>query len=140
LDVLAIRRDLGDDNDVATVLNSLGLLAHERKDYVAAEKYFREALEFSQQSADKEVQALPISGLGALALDCKQWAEARQWYEQELALAKEIGQVSLIASANYGLACVWEAESRPGMNVGAKFLLCFSISRITLTIEVVEIE
>jgi uncharacterized protein HemY len=50
-----------------------------------------------------------------LALDREQWAEARQWFEQELALAREVGHVELIGHARYCLARVCEAEGQPDL-------------------------
>lgn len=111
-DALAIWRDSGSDENVAVDLNDLGALASRRKDYDAAEKYYREALELSRKVGHKEGQAVRLSGLGLLSLDRQQWAEAHQRFEQSLSLARKVSCVDLIADAQYGLARVWEAESR----------------------------
>jgi tetratricopeptide (TPR) repeat protein len=99
-------------HDVAPVLNDLGELAHVRKDYDAAELYFREALELLREIDDKGNQAECMGNLGQLALDREQWAKAHQWFEQELALAHEVGRIDLTAQAQCGLARAWEAEGR----------------------------
>ncbi|MDH4137939.1 MAG: tetratricopeptide repeat protein, partial [Anaerolineae bacterium] len=111
-EALAVWHDWGLDSDVAIVLNSLGGLAQERQDYDAAGRCYREALDLARKIDDKEGQAIYTGNLGDFALDREQWAEARQWYEQALPLAREVGRVELIAQAQYGLACVWEAEGR----------------------------
>jgi hypothetical protein len=111
-DALAVRRDLGLDGDVAIALNDLGELAHACQEYDAAERYYREALELLCEIDDKDNQAEGMGNLGQLAVDREQWAEACQWFKQELALAREVGRVELIGHAQYGLACVWEAEGR----------------------------
>ncbi|MGH7599693.1 MAG: tetratricopeptide repeat protein [bacterium] len=97
------------------MLNDLGDLALERKNYDAAEEYYREALELARQEEQKELQAYISGYLGSLALDRQQSVEARQWFEQGFALAQEVGYVEPIAQAQYGLACVWEAEGRPDL-------------------------
>jgi tetratricopeptide (TPR) repeat protein len=99
-------------DNVAIVLNDLGVLARERQEYAAAERYYREASELARKIDDKEGQANYSGNLGELALDREQWAEARQWFEQALPQAREVGRVELIAYAQYGLAHVWEAEGR----------------------------
>ena len=92
--------------------DGVDILARVRKEYDAAERYYREALELAREQDLKEPQAYISGNLGLLALYREQWAEARQWFEQEFPLAREIGRVSLIAQAQYGLARVWEAEGR----------------------------
>jgi uncharacterized protein HemY len=69
-------------------------------------------LELALKKNDKERQTGLVRNLGKLALDYKQWAKARQWFEQALPLAREIGHIELIADAQYGLARVHEAEDR----------------------------
>jgi tetratricopeptide (TPR) repeat protein len=109
---LAIFRDLGEESNIAVVLNSLGGLERERKNYDTAERYYREALEIDTKRDDKVHQATLFNNFGRLACDRKQWAEARMWCEQAITLAKEFRKQELIARAQYGLACVEEAERR----------------------------
>jgi len=111
-EALTIFRDIRRHRDVAIVLNDLGKLARKRKDYDAAEKYYREALELGQKIDDKEEQTTNSNSLGKLAIDRQQWAEARQGFEQALPLAREVGRVDLLASTQYHLARVYEAEGR----------------------------
>ncbi len=114
-EILATYRDLGSDSGVAMVLNDLGNSCLSRSDYVAAEKYYLDALELEQKIGDKQSQALYSSNLGSLFLCRKQWVEARQYFEQGLTLAREIEHIEVIASAQYGLARVWEEEGRPDL-------------------------
>jgi tetratricopeptide (TPR) repeat protein len=114
-DALVIWRALVYNLTVAIVLNDLGELARQRGDYDTAEKYYREALAVAQKIDDKGGQATYIGSLALIALDRQQWAEARQWFEQALPLAREVGRVDVIASAQHGLARVWEKEDRPDL-------------------------
>jgi tetratricopeptide (TPR) repeat protein len=111
-EALAIWRDLNSLEDIVVLLHDAGKLTRERQDYDAAERLYREALESYEKLDDKEGKATCCGNLGELALEREKWAEARKWYEQALPLAREIGRVDLISGAQYGLACVWEAEGR----------------------------
>jgi hypothetical protein len=112
IQALKIWRELSDDREASTVLTSLSGLAHDRKDHAQAEQYGLEALELARKTDQKEEQATYSGNLGVLALERKHWSKAREWFEQELPLAKEVGRQSLIAQAQYGLACVFEGEGQ----------------------------
>jgi len=99
-------------NEVAILFNKVGKMSHEIEAYDKAERAYCKALELARKIDDKERQAGQCGNLGGLALDREQWAEARQWYEREPALAREVGRVELIAHAQYGLSRAWEAEGR----------------------------
>jgi tetratricopeptide (TPR) repeat protein len=110
---LKIFRDLGEDEDVIIVLDDLGKLASEHKEYDAAHQHYREALELSWHIEDQEKQSFYSGKIGKLMMERKRSAEARQWFIQERDLAEGIGQVDLIAQAKYGIALTWEAEGFP---------------------------
>ena len=97
------------------MLNDLGDLELERKNYDAAETYYSEALELAEKAEGTVAQGLCLTHLGALALDRERWAEARKWYEKALPLALEVGRQDLIASVKYGLSRVHEADGRPDL-------------------------
>ncbi len=93
-------------------LEFLGNRARSQQEYDLAEIYYREAFAIEQIFNDKGGQAQCQSNLGWLALDRKQYPNAYKCFEQELALAQEIGRQDLIADAQYGLARVHQAEGR----------------------------
>jgi len=109
---LSSLRHLGQRQDIATVLISLGALERECQNYDAAERYLREALEIRQNQDKENMMPAVFSHWGELNLDREQWTDARKWFTQALQLAKEIGWHDLIAHAQYGLARVHEAEGR----------------------------
>ncbi|HEV7889233.1 MAG TPA: tetratricopeptide repeat protein [Pyrinomonadaceae bacterium] len=111
-DALTSWRDLKNDSWLASVLNSLGNLERRREHYDAAERYYREVLELCEKLESKERMTV-YGSLGLLALDRERWAEAREWFEKELSLARGIGRQDLIAHAQSGLARVHEAEQQP---------------------------
>jgi len=93
-------------------LEFLGNRARSQQEYDLAEIYYREAFAIEQIFNDKGGQAQCQSNLGWLALDRKQYPNAYKCFEQELALAQEIGRQDLIADAQYGLARMHQAEGR----------------------------
>ena len=109
---LGVFRELGNDEDIAICLNDLGELAHERHDYDAAERHYKESLSMATKAFFREQEIETVGNLGRLALDRKRWAEATNWLDQELKQAREIGRVNLVAAGHYGLARVHEAGGR----------------------------
>src|SRR5205085_1204477 len=126
-DALAIRRSLGISKSLAALLFSLGTLERKRKRYDAAEQYHREALEIFVALNGKQGVTSQYRGLGLIALECERWAEAREWFEKGLSLAREIGQQSLIARIQCDLACAHEAEGR--------YVLALPLAQEALVIE-----
>jgi tetratricopeptide (TPR) repeat protein len=111
-EALAIWQDLGFDKYIATSLGDLGQLAQKRKRYDAAERFYRQSVELARKIDDKEVQTVGLGYEGEFAIGIGKWTEAREWCEQALILARKIGHIVVIAQAQYGLACVHEAEGR----------------------------
>ena len=109
-EALMIFYDLGEEDDQGRVLNDLGRIVRKCKDYDRAEESFQQALTLAEKQDNKVEQAVYSGSLGELALDRGHSAEARHWYELELALAKEVGRQHLIAEAQAGLARVLEEE------------------------------
>jgi tetratricopeptide (TPR) repeat protein len=83
--------------DVALVLNDLADVEKENKDYLAAERYFHEALRVAKIIKNDEGIAMYTGNLAELALDREQWAEAESLAREALALAEKVGRQELIA-------------------------------------------
>jgi tetratricopeptide (TPR) repeat protein len=111
-EALTIRRSLGMDSGVVTLLNDLSTLARKCNDYDGAARYLRQALELVEEQDLGELRACTSKNLGLLELARNQWAEAHSWFGQALLLAKEIGRGDLVADIRYGLALACEAEGR----------------------------
>lgn len=114
-EALVIWRELKNDDGVAATLNDLGLLERARGHDDAAERYFLEGLALDEKRQHKEGIAVRCDNLGLIALERERWTEAREWFDKELLLAREIGRQDLIAGAQFGLARVHEAEGRPDL-------------------------
>jgi tetratricopeptide (TPR) repeat protein len=111
--VLVIWRGLKDDHGIAIALNDLGDLERERGQDNKAEQYYRETLALAEKQNLKETQVNISVNLGLLALVRERWAEAREWCEKALPLAREIRRQDLVASNLYVLASVHEEEGHP---------------------------
>jgi tetratricopeptide (TPR) repeat protein len=104
-----------DERLMVRVLYGLGGMARELESFDVAQGHLKEALALAKKISFKEGQAISTGRLGAVARDCSRWAEASEWYEKGLQVAREIGRQDLIAESLAGLAFVREAEARPDL-------------------------
>jgi tetratricopeptide (TPR) repeat protein len=109
-EALSLARVLAEERDIAISLEDLGELEIELGEYNKSNQYFSEALKLLEKLRDKAEEAECIDGLGRLELLRQRWLEAREWFERALMLSKVVRSVQLRARAQYGLACVEEAE------------------------------
>ena len=95
---LEIHRSISPESDsVALALNSLAGAERANKDYLAAERDYREALRIAKIIKGDERIAFITGNLAALALDREQWAEAEPLAREALTLAEKVGRQELIA-------------------------------------------
>jgi tetratricopeptide (TPR) repeat protein len=111
-EALSACRNLEERADEASLLNDLGELYRQQRDYDRARQCYLDALALDEKTGDKEDQATYSGNLGNLALVRGHLEEAQQWYEREMALAKEVGRHDLVARAQSGLARVYEKQGR----------------------------
>jgi tetratricopeptide (TPR) repeat protein len=110
-EALTIFRELKDRDAYARVLTSLGNIERDRGAYDAAQQYYLESL----QSEAGETTGLVLNylNLGKAAGNLKRWAEANEWYQKSLSLARELRNQEGIASAQMGLANMHNAQGHP---------------------------
>ena len=87
---LAICEELGTNSDVGVNLYSLGYLAHSRKNYTDAQKYFERALVIFEELGRKYDVAANLQGLGDVAFAVKQFAKAQKLYQRSLSVFEQI--------------------------------------------------
>lgn len=98
----------GDDPDVATSYNNLGVLARDRGDYAAARRYHERALAIRRAAlpADHPHIALSLNNLGALDFAEGEFATAVARFEASLAIANRVNgpshQETIAALNNLG--------------------------------------
>lgn len=104
-EVVEILRSVSpESDDVSIALNDLAGAEHPNKDYLAAERDYREALRIAKINKSNEQVATYTGNLAAHALDRKQWAEAESLAREALPLAEKVGRQELIASDCHRLA------------------------------------
>ncbi len=101
---LQMYRQLNDHEAIAHCLNSLALIAIERKDFAVARACFLEALALHQRYQEKHGQALNLTGMGWLEMLVGNLEAAQVYTLQSLEMQIELGHVweALNAQLNLG--------------------------------------
>lgn len=101
-----IGRRIGDQTVTALALTGLARVALRPGDVTGARRLCREALAVSEGSDDPLGRASALHVLGVAAQMTGDWAEARQFMTQRMALARELGQYASIAAEASNLSMV----------------------------------
>jgi len=102
---LEIHRSISpESNDYAIVLNDLAGAERSNKDYLSAERDYREALRIAKKNDRQDGVAAITGRLANLALDCEQWIEAEALAREAFALSEKVGRQELIAGDCHRLA------------------------------------
>jgi tetratricopeptide (TPR) repeat protein len=100
---LTVRRELGDQEGIATSLNNLGILAAYQDDYLGAKPLFQESLTLKRELGDRRGMATSLSNLGAIATIQGDYLEAENFYQEGLLLYRELGHQGGIAHSLHNL-------------------------------------
>lgn len=100
-------------DDVPKVLAELGTIQQRGGNYEAAQHSFAKALALAKQAEAKEQEASYACSLAFIMLNRKRLAEARQLIETSLPLSREVGRRDLIATSQFALAKLNDAEGFP---------------------------
>jgi len=109
---LAIFRDLGDKQGIAEVLNILGVVAIDSKNYATAIPLLDEALQFRRELDDRRAITGLLTNLGWAAFGLGDYAQAKSQLEEALALAADERNSGRVAECLNGLAEVALREGR----------------------------
>lgn len=88
---LAIARELGDRNGIATSLTNLGNIAYALSDYAAARILYEESLKIARKGGHKKSIAHSLDDLGRTASVQGDYASAQSLLEESLTLHRELG-------------------------------------------------
>lgn len=116
---LAIFREVGSKQDIALVLDDLGVSLHRQKDYAAAGSVYQESLSIFREMNMKERMGWLLMHLAELAKDQGDLMGARSRAEESLALCREFGFQRGIA---YSLGVLAAVEERQGEYTAARSL------------------
>lgn len=117
---LALRRELGDKQNIAASLNNLAVLAYEQGDYAEARTLHEESLALRRELGDKQSIAASLNNLGLVAHLQDDYKAARTFQEESLGLFREVGDKHGIAYSLFNLGNVSYAQ---GDNAEARPLL-----------------
>lgn len=105
-EVLALRRQLGDQRGALACLLSLGMVLREAADpssFDRAMVCYEEALALAQELGDAASRVGSLQGLAYLKVCLGDYSEARRLLEESLALAREVGDPSAVFLSLSGL-------------------------------------
>jgi tetratricopeptide (TPR) repeat protein len=75
----------------AGAYHQLGIIAQERRDYAAAEQWYRKALAISEKHGIEHGAARTYHHLGIIAAERREFAAAEQWYQKSLTIDEKLG-------------------------------------------------
>ncbi len=97
-------REIGDRRGLAFVLNNLGHTLEALGEYAEAEALCRESLDIFREVGDRWGITNTLNNLGALACTMGECHSSRQYFDEALALAMDLGAVPLALEALGGRA------------------------------------
>ena len=101
---LALRRNIGDKQGIASTLNTLASVAFDEGDYAQAGVLFEESLAIRRELGDRRAIASSLNNLGLIAREQGAYDAAGVLYAESLALRREVGDAGGIAIALNNLA------------------------------------
>jgi len=96
---LAIRRELGDKQEIANLLSNLGIVARYEGNYAAAGALYAESLAIRRELGDRWGIATSLNAVGLLAHYLGDNAGARRFLEESLTIRRELGDAWAIANS-----------------------------------------
>jgi predicted ATPase/class 3 adenylate cyclase len=110
---LAIRRELGDRQQIADSLNNLGGIAVDLGDLAAARSLYEESLALRRELGDQQGIANSLHWLGNVTSDQGDAVTARGLYEESLAIRRRIGNQPGIADSLNCLGVLADQAGEP---------------------------
>lgn len=90
-DSLQLRRQQGNEDEVASALQNMGNLALEQGDHAKAGANYRECLELRRKLGVKSDIAIALQNLGNLTLELEELTEAKDYFTEALSLYRDMG-------------------------------------------------
>lgn len=96
----------------AVMYHQLGVVAQEQRQWVQAEKYYKQALQIKAMINDRHMQAASYGQLGRLAQEQHQWAQAERYFQQALQIYIEFDDRRQQAATYQNLGIVVQNQHR----------------------------
>lgn len=107
---LALSRELGDKQGIASSLNNLGVLAHQLGDFDTSRAVQEESLALRRELGDKQGIAASLNNLGLIAQAQGDYTLARVRHEEALTRRRELGDTLGIASSLGNLGAIAQEQ------------------------------
>jgi len=107
---LAISREIGDRQGVASTLQGLGAVAQIHGDYVSARSYYEQGLTVRREIGDKQGMATSLQGIATVALIQRDYATARELFEEALTAHREVANTVGMGWSLYYLGVVAQLQ------------------------------
>jgi predicted ATPase/Tfp pilus assembly protein PilF/DNA-binding XRE family transcriptional regulator len=107
---LALRRELGDKQNIANSLINLGTVAQEQGDQETALAFLEESLALGRELGDKRGVAIALNNMGTILKERGELDRARALQEEGLALRAELGDDWGVAMSLNNLGVVAEEQ------------------------------
>ncbi len=85
-----IKERLGDEHGAAGTYHQLGMVAEERRDFEAAEGWYRKSLEITERLGDEPGAAGTYHQLGMVAEERRDFEAAEGWYRKSLEISERL--------------------------------------------------
>ena len=122
---LAVRRELGDEKEIALALGNLGIIAYRQGDYEAARSLSEESLGMLRKLGDKRGVAADLNNLANVAFDQRDYEKAHQLFSE----SRDIWQfLSDQRGLSWALDGLGRTASIQGDHENAKFFLQHSLT------------
>ncbi|MBI2302394.1 MAG: tetratricopeptide repeat protein, partial [Armatimonadetes bacterium] len=107
---LVLHGEMGDQTQIATLLNNLGEAALASGSWDEARAWFQQSAAAAERAASRYVAAYAVSGLGQVALAVGEPTEARQHHLTSLAIREAIGDRAGVAASLRSIGALMTAE------------------------------
>ena len=119
----AALQDSSDDSTRARLMANIGLVHFELDEPEACAEYVRQAREIAEATGDPHLQATVLNGEARMLHHAARTVEAREAYNQTLALLGDTGDLHLRASTSANLAELLRVSMGPGVEEAFKVAL-----------------
>lgn len=109
---IGIYKFINDNNGLAKVYNSLGLLQSEQGNYRNAMEYYENALVYRKITGDKKSSAILYNNLANMLSKLGKYEKAISYYQQGLKIFESIGMQEGIATCSNNIGLVYENLTR----------------------------
>ncbi len=121
---LGIREEVGHKNGIAVSETNLGMVLTDLGEFVEAEKHLLRGRDLAVETQDRSAQAQALHALGELAVARADFSAARTFYEQALALRRDLGEQLQSLDSELALAqLALEEGQAPAAELAAQLAL-----------------